>query len=69
MVWGAIGYDKRMDMVLAEGRLNACQYVARMVNLVVIPFMSWVPNGIFQLDNTRPNIAVHTRNVLDNVDP
>ena len=32
MVWGAIGYDNRTNFVLAEWKLNALQYVARLVN-------------------------------------
>ena len=47
MVWGAIGYDKKTDLVIVERTLNARQYVARMVNPVVIPFMTRVPNGVF----------------------
>ena len=48
MVWRAIGYGNRTDLALAEGRLNARQYVARMVNPVTIPFMTRVPNDIMQ---------------------
>ena len=61
MVWGAIGYDNRADLVLAEVRLNA-----RIANSV-IPFMTRVPNGILHQNNTRSHPAVHTRNLFENV--
>ena len=59
MVWGAIGYGNSTDMVLAEGRRNSRQYVARIVNPVVIPFM----NKVMQPSHT----AIHIRNFLENV--
>ena len=67
LVWEAIGYDNRKDLVLAEGRLNACMYVARILKPVVIPFMVRVPNGIIERDNAISHIEVHTRNFLENV--
>ena len=67
MVWRPIEYDNRTDLVLAEGRMNVRQCITRMVNLVVILFVTRVPNGIFLQDNARPHSAVHTRNALENV--
>ena len=41
--------------------------VERMINLVVIPFITRVPNGILQQDNARPYTVVDATNTLENV--
>jgi hypothetical protein len=67
MVWGAISYDSRSDLVVVQGTMNARQYVDRVVQPVVIPFMSTIQNGVFQQDNARPHTAAISRQALQGV--
>lgn len=68
MVWGAISYDGRSDLVIVQGSMTARQYVDRVINPVVIPFLATIENGIFQQDNARPHTALISREALREVE-
>lgn len=48
--------------------LTANVYVSLVIQLVVLPFMSRIPGGIFQQDNARPHTGVVTQRALQGVD-
>jgi transposase len=57
MVWGAISYDSKSELVVINGTLNASKYVDEILEPVVKPFMRTIEKGIFQQDNAPPHTA------------
>ncbi len=68
MVWGAISYDMKSELVFFEGTVTARSYVENVVNPVVIPFLANINGAVFQQDNARPHTANITRMALQEVD-
>lgn len=64
MVWGAICIGGRTPLVFINGTLNARRYVEEILQPFLLPLISALPNAIFQQDNARPHVAVHTREFL-----
>lgn len=62
MVWGAIAYHGRSQLVRIVGNLNHNRYISEVLEPEVVPFLQSIPGAIFQQDNARPHIA---RNVQD----
>ena len=67
MVWGAIGFNVKSQLVLVEGTMTARQYVDRVLNPVVVPMMANIANGMFQQDNARVHIARISREALHDI--
>ncbi|GFX64377.1 transposable element Tc1 transposase [Trichonephila clavipes] len=61
MVWGAISYHVRSNLLRIEGNLNRNRYVREVLQPEVIPFLQGFPGAIFQHDNTRPHCEAPAR--------
>ncbi|GFY01087.1 transposable element Tc1 transposase [Trichonephila clavipes] len=61
MVWGAISYHGRSNLVRIEGNLNSSSYVREVLQPEVDPFLQVLPGAIFQQDNERPHVAKTVR--------
>ncbi|GFX43424.1 transposable element Tc1 transposase [Trichonephila clavipes] len=62
MVWSAILYHGRSNLLRIEGNLNSNKYVHEVVHPEVVPFLEGIPGAVFQQDNERPHVA---KTVLD----
>ncbi|GFT20861.1 transposable element Tc1 transposase [Trichonephila clavipes] len=62
MVWGAISYHGRSNLLRIENNLNSNRYVRKMLQPEVVPFLQSIPGAIFQQDNASPHIAKTVRN-------
>ncbi|KAJ4427377.1 hypothetical protein ANN_24998 [Periplaneta americana] len=67
MLWGAIGFNYKSPLVITQDKLNARQYINRVINPVVVPLMMNTENGKFQHENSRPHTAVITVDALEHV--
>lgn len=56
MVWGGIATNRRTELVVIPGNLNAQRYREDILTPHVLPFMQ-AHGGIFQQDNARPHVA------------
>lgn len=63
LMWGAINFMGRSDLVQIEGRLNAQRYVAEILRPHVLPLLA-ARGSIFQQDNARPHVAQLTTQFL-----
>lgn len=57
MVWGAISYHRRSQLLRIEGNLNSNRYVREVLEPEVVPFLQGIPGAVFQQDNARPHVA------------
>lgn len=59
MVWGGITSERRTELVIIDGRLNAERYVNDILRQHVLPFKEDIPGDNFLLmhDNARPHTA------------
>lgn len=64
MVWGAIRYGWRSDLVVIEGNLNAARYCDEIIRPHVLPHIAANPQVTFQQDNARPHSARVTQQLL-----
>ena len=67
MVWGAIGFNVKSQLVLVEGTMTARQYVDRVLNPAVVPMIANIANGMFQQDNARVYTARISREALHDI--
>ena len=65
MVWGAISWNHRSDLVVVDGNLNADRYVNQILRPHVVPLARRY-NLQFQQDNARPHTARLSRDFLMN---
>ena len=70
MVRAGINYNRKTNLVIINGNLNAQRYRDEILAPVVIPYVNANPNAIFQQDNARPHTARLTTQYLqaNNVD-
>ncbi|GFT33685.1 transposable element Tc1 transposase [Trichonephila clavipes] len=61
MVWDAISYHRRSNLLRIEGNLNSNRYVREVLHPEVVPFLQSIPGAIFQQHNTRPHVAKTVR--------
>lgn len=67
LVWGAISYHSRTQLVFVSGTLNSTWYIHNIIQPVVVPFVTSVNNGVFQHDNARPHTTRATQHALRGV--
>ena len=70
MVWAGINNNRKTNLVIINGNLNAQRYRDEILAPVVITYVNATPNAIFQQDNARPHTARLTTQYLqaNNVD-
>ncbi|GFV84640.1 transposable element Tc1 transposase [Trichonephila clavipes] len=61
MVWGAISYHGRSNLLRFEGNLNSNRYVHEVLQPEVVPFLQGIHGAVFQQYNTRPHVAKTVR--------
>ncbi|GFT78089.1 transposable element Tc1 transposase [Trichonephila clavipes] len=61
MVWGAISYHGRSNMLRIEGNFNSNRYFREVLQPEVVSFLQDIPGAIFQQDNARPHVAKTVR--------
>ena len=64
MVWGAVHYAGKTNLIVIRQTPNAQRYCDGILRPVVAPFMRRNNRCIFQQDHTRPHIAPLSSNVL-----
>ncbi|GFT51608.1 transposable element Tc1 transposase [Trichonephila clavipes] len=62
IVWGAISYPGRSNLLRIESNLNSNRYVREVLQPEVIPFLQCIPGAIFQKDNAGPHVGKTVRN-------
>ncbi|GFU27996.1 transposable element Tc1 transposase [Trichonephila clavipes] len=65
MVWGAIAYHGRSQLLRIVGNLNSTQYINEVLQPQAIPFLQGLPGAVFQQDNARPHVAKTVKSYLD----
>ena len=70
MVWAGIKNNRKTNLIIINGNLNAQRYRDEILAPVVIPYVNANPNAIFQQDNACPHTARLTAQYLqaNNVD-
>lgn len=63
MVWGGIMGDRKTNLVVIPGNLNAQRYIDTVLRPVVVPFLRQ-HHGLLMHDNARPHTARLTQNYL-----
>ena len=64
MVWAGINNNRKINLVIINGTLNAQRYRDEILAPMLIPYVNANPNAIFQQDNARPHIARLTTQYL-----
>ncbi|GFU71691.1 uncharacterized protein TNCV_3036311 [Trichonephila clavipes] len=57
MVWGAISYHGRSNLLRIESNLNSNRYFFEVLQPEVPPFLQGILGAIFQQDNAHPHVA------------
>ncbi|GFX45807.1 transposable element Tc1 transposase [Trichonephila clavipes] len=65
MVWGAIAYYGRSQLLRIVGNLNSTQYINKVLQPQAIPFLQGLPGAVFQQDNARPHVTKTVKSYLD----
>ncbi|GFW68679.1 transposable element Tcb1 transposase [Trichonephila clavipes] len=65
MVWGAIAYHGRSQLLRIVGNFNSTRYINEVLQPQAIPFLQGLPGAVFQQDNARPHVAKTVRSYLD----
>ena len=65
MVWGAMSYNGRSDLVVVQGNLTANRYIDQILRPHLLPILNR-QREIFQHDNARSHTAHATRDYLTN---
>ncbi|GFU01082.1 transposable element Tcb1 transposase [Trichonephila clavipes] len=65
MVWGAIAYHGRSQLLRIMGNLNSTRYIKEVLQPQAIPFLQGLPGAVFQQDNARPHVAKTVKSYLD----
>ncbi len=70
MVWGAIRFGWKSQLLIIDGNMTADRYLQTVLSAQVFPYFNLNPNAIFMHDNARPHVAGICRNALqtNNVD-
>ncbi|GFX13243.1 transposable element Tcb2 transposase [Trichonephila clavipes] len=61
MVWNAISYQGRSNLLQIEGNLNRNRNVREVSQSKAVPFLQSIPRAIFQQDNAQPHVSKTVR--------
>ena len=61
IVWGAILYHGRFNLLSIEGNVNSNRCVHEVLQSEVVPFLHGTPGAIFQLNNACSHVAQSVR--------
>lgn len=62
MVWGAIAYGSRSQLVFIQTTMNAQRYIDEVVEPHILPYLQTLEDPLFQQDNAPPHVARISRN-------
>ncbi|GFV53595.1 transposable element Tcb1 transposase [Trichonephila clavipes] len=65
MVWGAIAYHGRSQLLRIVGSLNSTRYINEVLRPQAILFLQGLLGAVFQHDNARPHVAKTVKSYLD----
>ncbi|GFX82393.1 transposable element Tcb1 transposase [Trichonephila clavipes] len=65
MVWRAISYHGRSQLLRIVGNLNSIRYINAVLQPQAIPFLQGLLGAVFQHDNARPPVAKTVKSYLD----
>ncbi|GFT06549.1 transposable element Tc1 transposase [Trichonephila clavipes] len=65
MIWGAIAYHGRSQLLRIVGNLNSTRYINEVLQPQAIPFLQGLPEAVFQQDNAHPHLAKTVKSYLD----
>ncbi|GFX20071.1 transposable element Tcb1 transposase [Trichonephila clavipes] len=65
MVWGAIAYHGRSQLLRIVGNLISTRYINEVLQAQAIPFQQGLPGVVYQQDNARPHVAKTVKSYLD----
>ncbi|GFU89637.1 transposable element Tc1 transposase [Trichonephila clavipes] len=65
MIWGAIEYHGRSQLLRIVDNLNSTRYINEVLQPQDIPFLQGFPGAVFQQDNARPHVAKTVKSYLD----
>ncbi|GFU46201.1 transposable element Tc1 transposase [Trichonephila clavipes] len=65
MVWGAIAYHVRSQLLRIVGNLNSTRYINEVLQPQAISFLQGLPGALFQQGNARPLVAKTVKSYLD----
>lgn len=57
MVWGAIAYGSRSQLVFIQATMNAQRYIDEVIEPHIIPYLQQLEDPLFQQDNATPHVA------------
>ena len=57
MVWGAVRFGWRSNLVIVDGTLTSQRYINEILSTEVVPHFHNHGNDIFMQDNARPHVA------------
>ncbi|GFW71042.1 hypothetical protein TNCV_191331 [Trichonephila clavipes] len=61
MIWSAISYQGRLNLLRIESNLNSNRYISEVLQPEVVSFLRGVPGAIFQQENAGPHVAKTVR--------
>ncbi|GFV28688.1 transposable element Tc1 transposase [Trichonephila clavipes] len=61
MVWGAISFYGRSNLLRIESNLNSKRFVREVLQPEVVSFLQGIPGAVFQQDNACPHVAKTVR--------
>ena len=68
MIWGAVGYNYKSDLIIVKGTLNSENYIDQIIfgsNLIETADAEYgIGNWLFMQDNARPHVSRETIDVL-----
>ena len=65
MVWAGISANRRTQLYIVNGNLNAQRYVNEILQPIVVPFLNHLgANAIYQDDNARPHRGAVANNFI-----
>ncbi|GFX27959.1 uncharacterized protein TNCV_773441 [Trichonephila clavipes] len=57
MIWGAILYHERSNLLRIEGNLDSNRYIHEMLQPEVVSFLQGIPGAVLQQGNAHPHVA------------
>ncbi|GFX99485.1 hypothetical protein TNCV_3039601 [Trichonephila clavipes] len=67
MVWGAISYHGRSNLLRFEGNLISNRYISEVLQCEVVLFLQGISGAVFQQDNARLHVANTFQDFLSSI--
>ncbi len=67
MVWGGIFHNRKTDLFVVQGNMNAQTYLNNIINNALVPVMNTNPHLTLMHDGATPHTAIIVRQHLANL--